>query len=276
MDADVPGASLEALTLLATLVHHVPGVMVGHAVLSNTFRHPVLARQGGDRPRPRDGRPLRPRPRRGLVRGRARAVRARPAADRAADRPARVGGGHAPGAVLGGGRRAAGRDPRRSVLPARPAPSTLRRRERPAVRRSTSAASGRAGIRARRPDRGRLAPARQRTPATSRTSPRSATSSSRPSRPRAAIRRLRLRRPGRRPASTAATRREAVEALPRAWSMPVRRTSSSGCRPALGPARPRRGRDRVPRPAPGRDRSRVREPRSAGRCRTARPAMMRS
>jgi alkanesulfonate monooxygenase SsuD/methylene tetrahydromethanopterin reductase-like flavin-dependent oxidoreductase (luciferase family) len=42
MDADAPGASLEALTLLATLVHHVPGVTVGHAVLSNTFRHPVL------------------------------------------------------------------------------------------------------------------------------------------------------------------------------------------------------------------------------------------
>lgn len=42
MDADVPGPSLEALTLLGTLVHHVPGVQVGHAVLSNTFRHPVL------------------------------------------------------------------------------------------------------------------------------------------------------------------------------------------------------------------------------------------
>jgi alkanesulfonate monooxygenase SsuD/methylene tetrahydromethanopterin reductase-like flavin-dependent oxidoreductase (luciferase family) len=42
MDPEVPGASLEALTLLATLVHHVPGVRVGHAVLANTFRHPVL------------------------------------------------------------------------------------------------------------------------------------------------------------------------------------------------------------------------------------------
>jgi alkanesulfonate monooxygenase SsuD/methylene tetrahydromethanopterin reductase-like flavin-dependent oxidoreductase (luciferase family) len=42
MDADVPGGSLEALSLLATLVHHVPGLLVGHAVLSNTFRHPVL------------------------------------------------------------------------------------------------------------------------------------------------------------------------------------------------------------------------------------------
>jgi alkanesulfonate monooxygenase SsuD/methylene tetrahydromethanopterin reductase-like flavin-dependent oxidoreductase (luciferase family) len=42
MDAVVPGPSFEALTLLAALVHHVPGVTVGHAVLSNTFRHPVL------------------------------------------------------------------------------------------------------------------------------------------------------------------------------------------------------------------------------------------
>jgi alkanesulfonate monooxygenase SsuD/methylene tetrahydromethanopterin reductase-like flavin-dependent oxidoreductase (luciferase family) len=37
-----PGPSLEAITLLATLVHHVPGLTVGHAVLSNTFREPVL------------------------------------------------------------------------------------------------------------------------------------------------------------------------------------------------------------------------------------------
>ena len=42
MDPAVPGPSLEAIALLATLVHHVPGVRVGHAVLSNTFRHPVL------------------------------------------------------------------------------------------------------------------------------------------------------------------------------------------------------------------------------------------
>jgi alkanesulfonate monooxygenase SsuD/methylene tetrahydromethanopterin reductase-like flavin-dependent oxidoreductase (luciferase family) len=42
MDAASPGPSLEALTVLATLVHHVPGVLVGHGVLSNTFRHPVL------------------------------------------------------------------------------------------------------------------------------------------------------------------------------------------------------------------------------------------
>ena len=42
MDPVSPGPSLEALTLLATLVHHVPGIRVGHGVLSNTFRHPVL------------------------------------------------------------------------------------------------------------------------------------------------------------------------------------------------------------------------------------------
>jgi alkanesulfonate monooxygenase SsuD/methylene tetrahydromethanopterin reductase-like flavin-dependent oxidoreductase (luciferase family) len=42
MNAAQPGGSLEALTLLATLVHRVPGITVGHAVLSNTFRHPVL------------------------------------------------------------------------------------------------------------------------------------------------------------------------------------------------------------------------------------------
>jgi alkanesulfonate monooxygenase SsuD/methylene tetrahydromethanopterin reductase-like flavin-dependent oxidoreductase (luciferase family) len=42
MDDDHPGPSLEAVTLLATLVHHVPGVTVGHAVLSNTFRYPAI------------------------------------------------------------------------------------------------------------------------------------------------------------------------------------------------------------------------------------------
>ena len=42
LDAATPGPSLEALTLLASLIHHVPGLTVGHAVLSNTFRHPVL------------------------------------------------------------------------------------------------------------------------------------------------------------------------------------------------------------------------------------------
>ncbi len=40
--SDAGGPSLEALTLLGTLEHPVPGTWVGHAVLSNTFRHPVL------------------------------------------------------------------------------------------------------------------------------------------------------------------------------------------------------------------------------------------
>jgi alkanesulfonate monooxygenase SsuD/methylene tetrahydromethanopterin reductase-like flavin-dependent oxidoreductase (luciferase family) len=39
---DQHGASLEALTAMATLVHHVPGRWVGHAVLSATFRHPAI------------------------------------------------------------------------------------------------------------------------------------------------------------------------------------------------------------------------------------------
>lgn len=36
------GPSLEALTAMAALVHHVPGKWVGHAVLSTTFRHPAV------------------------------------------------------------------------------------------------------------------------------------------------------------------------------------------------------------------------------------------
>jgi len=40
------GASMEPLTLLASLAHHVPGKWIGTAVLSNTFRHPsILAKQ---------------------------------------------------------------------------------------------------------------------------------------------------------------------------------------------------------------------------------------
>lgn len=36
------GSSWESLTALTALVHRVPGMIVGHGVLSNTFRHPVL------------------------------------------------------------------------------------------------------------------------------------------------------------------------------------------------------------------------------------------
>lgn len=39
------GPSFEALTAISTLFHHVAGKSIGHAVLSNTFRHPsVLAK----------------------------------------------------------------------------------------------------------------------------------------------------------------------------------------------------------------------------------------
>ena len=36
------GPSFEALTAMASLVHRVPGKWVGHAMLSNTFRHPAV------------------------------------------------------------------------------------------------------------------------------------------------------------------------------------------------------------------------------------------
>jgi alkanesulfonate monooxygenase SsuD/methylene tetrahydromethanopterin reductase-like flavin-dependent oxidoreductase (luciferase family) len=36
------GSSLEPMTLLAALAHHVPGKWLGTAVLSNTFRHPSM------------------------------------------------------------------------------------------------------------------------------------------------------------------------------------------------------------------------------------------
>jgi alkanesulfonate monooxygenase SsuD/methylene tetrahydromethanopterin reductase-like flavin-dependent oxidoreductase (luciferase family) len=36
------GSSWEAITVLAALIHRVPGLTVGHGVLSNTFRQPVI------------------------------------------------------------------------------------------------------------------------------------------------------------------------------------------------------------------------------------------
>jgi alkanesulfonate monooxygenase SsuD/methylene tetrahydromethanopterin reductase-like flavin-dependent oxidoreductase (luciferase family) len=39
---EATGPSLEGLTLAATLAHLVPGKWIGHAVLSNTFRHPAI------------------------------------------------------------------------------------------------------------------------------------------------------------------------------------------------------------------------------------------
>jgi alkanesulfonate monooxygenase SsuD/methylene tetrahydromethanopterin reductase-like flavin-dependent oxidoreductase (luciferase family) len=43
-DPNLPhgGSSVEALTMIAALAHHVPGKWVGHTVLSNTFRHPAV------------------------------------------------------------------------------------------------------------------------------------------------------------------------------------------------------------------------------------------
>ena len=42
LDEVSPGPSFESLTLLGTLVHRVPGLWVGHGVLSNTFRRPAI------------------------------------------------------------------------------------------------------------------------------------------------------------------------------------------------------------------------------------------
>jgi alkanesulfonate monooxygenase SsuD/methylene tetrahydromethanopterin reductase-like flavin-dependent oxidoreductase (luciferase family) len=40
------GSSWESIATMAALIHHVPGMTVGHGVLSNTFRHPaILAKQ---------------------------------------------------------------------------------------------------------------------------------------------------------------------------------------------------------------------------------------
>ena len=128
-----------------------PGSAWATRVLSNTFRHPVLLAKAatvldhGDG----GGRFVRG-PRRRLVRGRARAVRDPAAADRRADRPADLRRGGAPGAVLAGGRRGARGHPAGPVLPARPAPSTHRRRSPPAVRRSSWAARSRGASRWRR------------------------------------------------------------------------------------------------------------------------------
>ena len=39
---DRSGASWEAVTAITALIHRVPGLTIGHGVLSNTFRHPVI------------------------------------------------------------------------------------------------------------------------------------------------------------------------------------------------------------------------------------------
>jgi alkanesulfonate monooxygenase SsuD/methylene tetrahydromethanopterin reductase-like flavin-dependent oxidoreductase (luciferase family) len=39
---DRSGSSWEAVTAITALIHRVPGLTIGHGVLSNTFRHPVI------------------------------------------------------------------------------------------------------------------------------------------------------------------------------------------------------------------------------------------
>jgi alkanesulfonate monooxygenase SsuD/methylene tetrahydromethanopterin reductase-like flavin-dependent oxidoreductase (luciferase family) len=41
-NVDAGGSSIEALTLVTALAHRLPGRWLGHAVLSNTFRHPAV------------------------------------------------------------------------------------------------------------------------------------------------------------------------------------------------------------------------------------------
>jgi alkanesulfonate monooxygenase SsuD/methylene tetrahydromethanopterin reductase-like flavin-dependent oxidoreductase (luciferase family) len=42
MSLDRGGPSWESVTAMAALAHHVPGKLIGHGVISNTFRHPVM------------------------------------------------------------------------------------------------------------------------------------------------------------------------------------------------------------------------------------------
>ena len=42
MSLDRGGPSWESVTAMAALAHRVPGKLIGHGVLSNTFRHPVM------------------------------------------------------------------------------------------------------------------------------------------------------------------------------------------------------------------------------------------
>ena len=114
---DAGGPSQEALTLLATLVHRVPGKWVGHAVLSNTFRHPaVLAKAATVLDHATGGRFVL-----GLGAGwhvfEHRTFGIPAATDRRADRSARVGGrgDHRP--LLARGRLTAGHHPAGSFYP---------------------------------------------------------------------------------------------------------------------------------------------------------------
>ena len=111
--------SLEALTAMAALVHHVPGRWVGHGRPVGDVPPPGGARQGRDGPRPRDRRPLHRRPRRRLARGRARLARHPAAADAASGSTASSRPSTCCARCGPGGRGTARGDPARPVLSAR-------------------------------------------------------------------------------------------------------------------------------------------------------------
>ncbi len=179
-------------------------------------------------------RPVHPRARRRLARGRARRVRHPAPADRRADVPARVGRPGRPRARLVGRRGRARGHARRPVLPAPRRAEPALRRSRPAGRRSGSAASGRAasGSRLDWPTAGSWRP----RPTSAWTSSRRAgTRSSRSSTSRPAT-----RRPSPSPLRSRPVGRGDERALALDVGTTVRRaraptTSSSGYRPALGP-----------------------------------------
>ena len=72
---------MESLTTVAALAHRVPGKWIGIAVAREHVPPPGAAREVGDGHRQRHRRPVHPRPRRRLARGRARGVRHPAAAD---------------------------------------------------------------------------------------------------------------------------------------------------------------------------------------------------
>ena len=178
--ATIPASSArESLTLLATLVHHVPGLTVGHAVLSNTFRQPVLvAKAATVLDHVTDGRFVL-----GLGAGWFEGEHdpfgialppIGPRIDRLVSAVDTIRALFSPEAVSPPGRRPRD-DP---FYPLERRRRTLRRRGRPAARRSTSVARRPAASRSRRAPEA-AGSCRGHTPATSRTSRRSGTPSSR-------------------------------------------------------------------------------------------------
>ena len=136
MDPARPGPSLEAVTVLADAGPPRPGLRIGHAVLSNTFRHPVLvAKAATVLDHVTGGRFVL-----GLGAGWFEnehgpfGIDLPPIGERI--RRLNLRRGRAPRPVLAGGRRRARRHPRRPVLPAQRAPPTCPRRSPRAARRS--------------------------------------------------------------------------------------------------------------------------------------------